>query len=145
MPVEPWFWTDSRRCHFLVSPNICCGKPASDPVHESARPTEPNDYAACSVCCGWCDVHIQKAVDCKPTSAIDEYAVLDTGGVSEDAVDVAARAGQADTPCADCLGTNGKHDANCSSCPRCGGLAGFHAKRDCLPAATEPQEPGEGA
>jgi hypothetical protein len=139
MPTEPWFWTDSRRCHFLVSPNICCGKPASDPVHESARPTEP--------CPTVPHVHevtrdgvVEGEIACPPP---DEYAVLDTGGVSEDAVDVAARAGQVETRCA-CGHTDRQHGL-----PRMvdnGPLWRACAECRCNEySATEPQEPGEEA
>jgi hypothetical protein len=96
-----------------------CGKPASDPVHqpvwtpqnpdsekilreqqervrkfkahESARPTEPW-IGGCN--CG----EVEGTHQAHGSEPADEYAVLDTGGVSEDAVDVAARAGQAETP-----------------------------------------------
>jgi hypothetical protein len=100
----------------------------------------------------------------------DEYAVLDTGGVSEDAVDVAARAGQAETERESGVWCK-RHDVpmghlgcECAPCPRCKPAAEpcnrclGHPRSDmaCVPcvlpkghdkhesAATEPQEPKGG-
>jgi hypothetical protein len=132
------------RCQWHDGKGYACGKPASDPVHESARPTE--DQKKVIRCEHWpsCGGLLDGCPKCKamqPTLPPDEYAVLSMGGVSEDAVDVAARAGQAER-CA-CGHTDRQHGL-----PRMvdnGPLWRACAECRCNEyRATEPQEPGEG-
>jgi hypothetical protein len=114
---EPLHACMADTCH-RVEYGYFCGKPASDPVHESARPTEeprgrytldapwlPSPVAPASAkptepCPTVPHVHevtrdgvVEGEIACSPP---DDYAVLSTGGVSEDAVDVAARAAEAE-------------------------------------------------
>jgi hypothetical protein len=117
-------------------------------VHESARPTERHKHEG-KDCVGKVTATRYGPRCSGYVPAPDEYAVLDTGGVSEDAVDVAARAGQADLVtfsladnADDGLVAHLVH-AECAKqeqhrMSECGRFAA------CVKHRPEPQEPGEG-